>query len=131
MIEEIKRLGPGNQRTLDISLKKGRIVFNVTENKLGLEIEDSAYEASEIGRSGQALIDLPGTNLQIITRQIGDKKYNIEISREYDDSIQLQFNGLVENNEITAAENPYRFIVENKGRETPGEHVRINIYSVS
>jgi type II secretory pathway pseudopilin PulG len=130
LIEEVRDLGPGNQRKISLMIKKGRLVFNPIGKNISFEIEKSAYEASEASRTREVFVDISGTNLKIKTMEKG-KDYSVQIVREFED-IELLFNGEDTSiNELTAAANPYRLIVENQGRETSGGLLKINIKEVS
>ncbi len=116
LIEEVKELGPGNKRKLDLAIRKGVLVFNSSDNRLNFKIEDSEYKASEIGSS----VGLQG-NLMLETEK--DRgNYFIQIWREFN-SVNITFNGENNVDELTKSSNSYSLIVENQG----GDPVNINI----
>jgi type II secretory pathway pseudopilin PulG len=137
LIEEVRKLGPGNQRQFDFSISEGSLFINAGEgNNITFEIEDSSYAASEVGRTQAPMIDIPGSNLKMQTEPVGKKEFFITILREYDiESIDLKFDGGDGEGQFVKAATSYRFIIENQGRDTRDLDVvkplRINIYEAS
>jgi type II secretory pathway pseudopilin PulG len=137
LIEEVRKLGPGNQRQFDFSISEGSLFINAgDENNIRFEIEDSSYAASEVGRTQAPMIDIPGSNLKMQTEPVGKKEFFITILREYDiESVDLKFDGGDGEGQFVKAATSYRFIIENQGRDTRDLDVvkplRINIYEAS
>ena len=137
LIEEVRKLGPGNQRQFDFSISEGSLFINAGEgNNITFEIEDSSYAASEVGRTQAPMIDIPGSNLKMQTEPVGKKEFFITILREYDiESVDLKFDG-DERGQFVKAATSYRFIIENQGRDESNnpdvvKPLRINIYEAS
>ena len=140
LIEEVRKLGPGNQRQFDFLIAEGRLFINADdENSIVFEIEDSSYVASEGGRTQAPLIDIPGSNLKMQTEPVGKKDFSIMILREYDiEIVDLKFDldgdsDKDDKGQFVKAATSYRFIIENQGRlpsSDPSEinPLRINIY---
>lgn len=134
-IEEVRRMGPGNQRQVDFLISEGKLVFDFDQgNNLSFELPESKYAASEIGRGADrdqgVFIDVPGTNLRMKTEIIGNEEYDVLVVREFADTVDLKFDGEDVYTEFDKSAGAYRFIVENLGRDYVSGELRINIYEV-
>jgi len=110
-ILNIKGQGIGNKREFSFLIGEGSLIVDGEKNKIRFSVDESNYAFSEPGIS----IDVSGTNMKVRTTKSG-KKYDIVLTLEYDEKVDITYNK--ENIEKTfdPAPNPYRLIVENLGK---------------
>jgi hypothetical protein len=98
----------GTRKQIDIQLKKGTLAFECGQgqNKISWE-SASAYKYSELGKK------IAIGNLYVLTREtLGG--YNVTLSLEYENEIDIMFMGQNTIKRFTSAEVPYTFFIENK-----------------
>jgi hypothetical protein len=99
------QIAPGNKRTLDLKVSKGRFYINATENRIGWILE-SNYKYSEIGR----VVNLG--NMEVKTVEGGP--YIVEASVKY--NVNLTYAGGKDYVEKQQSPTVYKVTIENKGR---------------
>ena len=107
-IDQVKEV-PGTRREIRVVLKKGTLVFDFDgENDKIVWQFDTTYKYSE-----------PGVGIEIgniiakTTKVTG--AYSITLTLDYEEKIDIQFNGDDREKITTASELPYTFFIENKG----------------
>lgn len=135
-ILELRRMGAGNQKKIDFLVRKGTLRIEAgndaggENDKIVLVIDGSRYVASEIGRDYPSPIDVPGTNLKVLTEKSADK-YDITITREFEnDAFNITYNSNDELKQFSMAPTSYTLIIKNQGRYADGKVV-INVNEVS
>ena len=136
-VSELRRRGSGNQKRLDLFVRKGRVRIEannfetnaLTDDSVVLIIERSRFAASEI--KFNYFIDVSGTNLKVNTEEAGDK-YNIIIKREFKNTFfNLTYSGVDKLKEFGVAPTPYGLIIKNKGRDPTTNLLNIDFDVVS
>jgi hypothetical protein len=101
--------GPGNQRIIELGIKKGILKIDGESDKIIFEIK-SRHTYSEPGT------DIPNGNLIIHTKKTG--KLNIvTLTRDYSEDYNITYQGKDELKSITKASTPYKFFISNNGGE--------------
>ena len=99
--------GPGNQRIIELGIKKGILKIDGVGDEIIFEIE-SRYTYSEPG------IDIPNGNLIIHTEKTG--KLNIvTLTRDYTEEYNITHQGKDELKSISKSSTPYKLFISNKG----------------
>jgi len=130
-ILEIKRMGTGNQRTVKLLIKMGTLKIDAENDEIILFLDGSRYAASEIGKQYDVPVDVPGTDLVVVTKKSADK-YDVIITRSFDEKIfNITYNGEDELKELNMAPTPYVLVLENKGRASAEAPLNINIREIS
>lgn len=104
----------GNRRVVNLNIKKGKLIIDM-ENDVISWILDSSFPYSEV--------DIPVSVgcLNVITRGVGDS-WEVELIMEY--GIDLRYNGGdFGKKELDVASLPYKFIIENTGKNVDGDTV--------
>lgn len=104
-ISSIKR-APGNQRVLELGIKKGTLTIDGENDQLIFQIE-SRYEYTE-----------PGKNVNIgdliaYTKKAGDL-YDISLTSDYE-MYDITYSGNNELKTLTQSPTPYSMVIANKG----------------
>jgi hypothetical protein len=99
--------GVGNSRQMEISLKKGILIFNCTGNEIYFEME-SAHMYSETGD----IINV-SRNIQALTIEKAKGRYDVKFSMRYNFNITFEDKDIVKT--LTASSTPYNVAVANKG----------------
>jgi len=99
--------GTGNQRLIELGIKKGTLKIDGENDLIVFEIE-GRYSYSEPG------IDIFDGNLIIHTEKKG--KFNIiNLTRDYSDEYDITYQGRDESKSISKASIPYKLLITNKG----------------
>jgi len=99
---------PGNQRLIELGIKKGLLKIDGAEDKIFFEIE-SAYEYSEPGENYSK------GKLIIYTEKKGS--FNIiTLTRDYSKKYDIRFQNKSELKSITKSPTPYKLLISNKGK---------------
>lgn len=109
---------PGNQRIVEIGIKKGELEIDGVNDEFIFEME-SRYAYSQPGED----VDYGG----IIANTKKTGKYNIvTLTKDYAQEYNLQYSGSEKSKKITKAAIPYKMFISNQGKGT-GEDIRIII----
>lgn len=105
VVREVEEQGIGNKRKLEITLKKGTLSINSTEDKLIFHMK------------GKFMYSQPGQiytegSLQVLTEEEG-RDYYVTIEKSYD-RLNLRYAGLEQNKVITPGTNPYIVYISNE-----------------
>ncbi|MEM3122286.1 MAG: hypothetical protein QXH60_02485 [Candidatus Pacearchaeota archaeon] len=111
VIINIKNLGVGNKREFNFLIGKGTMTIDGERDEIIFRFDESNYKYSE----ELVTIDISGTNLKARTGKSG-KKFNIVFSLNYRDKVNITYNGEDISKTFSYAPNPYKFIIENKGK---------------
>ena len=99
--------GQGNQRIIELGIKKGVLKIDGKEDLIVFEIE-SRYTYSEPGE------DILDGNLIIHTEKRG--KFNIvTLTREYSEEYDIKYQGMDELKSLSKTSIPYKILISNKG----------------
>ena len=109
-IYEVQR-APGNRRTIDIKISKGRLIFDAASNSILWRIEKSKFKYSEPG------LEINVGNLMVKT--IESNPYTVDLWKNY--SIDITNNGKQEFKELDEASTPYQLSIENMGISPEGK----------
>ena len=101
--------GKGNQRVVEVVIKKGTLEINGLEDKIIFEIKKSRYQYSEPGQ----IIKIGG--LDISTEEEGDLN-NMRFVLDYSGTYDIKYDGNNEKFNIEKATTPYKILVSNKGK---------------
>ena len=100
--------GPGNQRVLELSVKKGNLIIDGINDKIAFEIEGS-YTYSEPG------VTITDGNIFVNTVKTGD--YNlVNLTRDYSAEYNITYIGKDELKTISKTLVSYTLIISNKGK---------------
>jgi type II secretory pathway pseudopilin PulG len=116
IVRDIKR-APGNQRIVELGIKKGVLKVDGVNDRIVFEIE-SRYEYSEPSKPGEPekYITDEVVGITISTVDLG-KFNNVTLTKDYSDEYNLKYSrGDVERS-ITKAANPYRLLISNMGED--------------
>ena len=119
-ILNIKGAGIGNAREFSYLIGKGSLTIDAVNNELEFKVEDSNHEFSEAG----VTIPVSGTNMKVRTVENG-KNFDVSLTLEYD-NVDIAFEDSSNLKTFDAAPNPYRFIIENKGRVPKSDNSCLN-----
>lgn len=107
IIKEIVQGGPGNQRVINLGIKKGTLKIDGVEDKIIFEVEGN-YLYSEPGA------DVVEGNLIISTEKIG--KFNkVILTRDYIGEYDITYQMNDELKLIGKSSMPYNMVISNKG----------------
>lgn len=103
----------GNQRILEIAIKKGNLNVDSVNNKLIFEIES------------QALYSEPNKDIidgSVIIRTEERSGFNlVTLTADYSETYNIKFNGADELKRISQSSNAYKLIISNKGGDAGGK----------
>jgi len=120
-IYEVISGGVGNRRAIDLDVRKGRLVIDMVEDTIYWEL-DSSFEYSEAGRS----ISLGKLNVTTTS----DKPWKVKLELFY--GVDLRFDGdNFGTKMIDVSPTPYKFIIENAGREDDNIVINLGEDSIS
>lgn len=103
----------GNQRVLEIGIKKGDLKIDGKDNKIIFEMESQSVY-SEPGRS------IPDGSVVILTKE--QSGYNlVTLTGDYNANYNIQFNGADIIKKISKASTSYNLIILNKGADINGK----------
>ncbi len=119
-ISELQKVAPGNQRSFNLKIGKGKLIIDSKNDKIYWEL-DIGFE---YGESGTSIMD--GI---INTTTLGDDPWTVRLEIPLPVNIKVRYNGKEEQKEFGESPTPYRFSVKNEGIEN-GKIV-INIREVA
>jgi len=129
-IFDVKVKGVGNTRESDFQIGRGNLIIDGASDKIVFEIDDSAYIYSEeYDRGGGRIVNIPGTNLKVLTVKNGDK-HKITLTLDYENKMNITYSGEDVKKIFNAAPTAYRIISENTGLINENKTVNINIYDI-
>lgn len=111
------RSSPGNERLLNLRIKKGELLIDGVNNLIWFKLIDTNYKASEVGISVSH-----GNMIQLTEENNGKYTINLILNYSY---LNLTFNGQDITKTITASPTDYQIQLQNKGNN------QINIEEVS
>tara|TARA_Y100000310_G_scaffold241609_1_gene245638 strand:+ start:1739 stop:2368 length:630 start_codon:yes stop_codon:yes gene_type:complete len=111
VILNAKGQGIGNKREFNFLIGRGNLIVDGERNRIQFRVEESEHAYSEPGIT----VNIPGTNLKVNTRSAGEK-YDVTLTLEYDERIDIVYDEENVVNPFTAAPNPYNLIIENLGK---------------
>jgi len=97
----------GNQRILELGIKKGELKIDGINDKIIFEME-SKLTYSEPGET------VNDGDLLVYTEQIGETNI-VTLTRDYSDSYNIKYNGQDEVEILTQSSVPYKLFLTNKG----------------
>jgi len=100
----------GNTRTLTLTIKKGNLLINSTDDAIILTIPNSKYEYSELDRE----INLTGTRISALTTQTREVT-TVTLTLDYSQYLNITYNTQETNKEIQNSDSAYTLIINNKG----------------
>lgn len=106
-IISVRDEGSGNKWPVKISIKKGSLIIEGSNDYIIYFLDETREKYSEPG------VKIPG-DVNILTEKKGSKTYSITLSLEYDD-IDLTYNGKQENKTFTHSPTAYQLFIENNG----------------
>jgi len=101
--------GAGNQRILEITIKKGDLNLDCVNNKIIFELE-SKSEYSEPGKN------ISDGNIIVLTQK-RTGSYLVTLTRDFSSQYNLRFNGEDVLKPIHPASNPYKLSILNEGED--------------
>lgn len=105
--------GTGNKRVIDITINKGSLKINSSNDRFIFEIESN-------GVYSELNTDINIGNIVAKTEQTGSA-YKITLRRDY--NYNLTYNGGEKQKSISQASTPYKMTIENKGKDNNGNTV--------
>jgi len=120
-INEVVEGGGGNVRNIDsLTLKRGELYINASNNSISIEISDLTSPYSQVG------VAINFGRTKVLTRENG-RYYSVKISIEY--GFDLKYDGTNNVKKFTSASLPYRLSIENI--EDSGGNSYLNINEIS
>jgi len=117
-IVEMRRGGPGNQRILEIGIKKGALTIDGVGDSIIFEME-STYEYSEPGQ------DYFQGNIIIHTTKTGDTNI-VTLTLRNDGEYNILYDNEDKSKDLTKASIPYSLLFSNKGEDS-SEKIKIDV----
>lgn len=110
-IYDVVNKGTGNRRVIDLKIKKGRFIVDMEEDSISW-ILDSSFQYSEA--------DIPVSMGRLNVTTITGDPWKVELKLKY--SADIQYDGdELGTKELDVAPTPYRFIIENGGKNDDGD----------
>ncbi len=107
--------GPGNQRVIQLSIQKGSLTIDATNDEITFNIE-SNYQYSQ-----------PGENVTVGNLVVQDEKENsldvVKMSLNYTGLYNLSYNGQEVTKTLTSATTPYTVTISDQGQDQSGNAV--------
>jgi hypothetical protein len=105
----------GNQRILEISIKKGKLKIDGELEKIIFEMESKSLY-SEPGK------EITDGSVIILTEEGADTNL-VRLTLDYNDVYNLKIQGRDELRTLSAASTPYKFSILNEGVDTNGKPI--------
>ncbi len=109
----------GNQRILEIGIKKGELRINSITDQIIFEME-SRYTYSEPS------IEILDGNLKIYTDKIGSINI-VTLTRDFSDVYDIQYNGGEELETLTKSSATYKLLITNEGQSGSKPIINFNL----
>jgi type II secretory pathway pseudopilin PulG len=116
-IIEVRDMGTGNKRIINLQIEKGQLIINSEEDKIEYLLEESGLKYSEPGQ------EIEQGDIRITTEEVGTK-YTINLVLPYQE-LNITYKSNEEEKTLTPAPSPYEISIENKG--SSNGKVQINI----
>jgi len=120
MLEDINKIilntvekGSGNQRKVEVGIKKGFLLVNGTGDQLLFEI-DGKYPFSEPGDNGAQGPKIPIGNLLVTTKEIGNVN-TVTLISNYGNKYNITYHGKDQSKVLSRSPSPYRIVILNRG----------------
>ena len=109
-IEEVSQ-APGNVRDVEFSMKRGSLIFDMANDLIFFEIDDSSTIYSKPGA------EIPIIGKINVTTTEGLKEHKISLKLDVRQDLQFDEGGqpIGGNKTINYAKTPYKFIIKNEG----------------
>jgi len=106
-VQEVVHTGSGNVRTVEITLKKGKLAIDGINNSIVFSM-DSKYMLSELEKNVNI------GRIIVFTREKAKKSYFVTMKLDYS-NYELTFKGEDKEKELQASSTPYKVSVTNNG----------------
>ncbi len=116
-IEDIKYRGVGNSRIINLKIKKGKLEINSLNDFLEFTME-SKYKYSQLGE------EINHGKIKILTEEKTKKVYLVTLTLNYENNLNLTYNGQDKNKIFQPAPTPYTLTATNMGKR--GNFVQID-----
>lgn len=127
-ILNVKIKGVSNTRDMDFQIGRGNLIIDGIEDKIIFEISNSAYVYSEeYERGGGRVVNIPGTNLKVLTARNGDK-HRVTLTLDYNNKLNITYDHKDEKKIYNNAPTPYRIIAENTGIVNESGILNVDLY---
>lgn len=111
-IGEVVREGVGNKRVVDFRVRRGSLYFDLDNDEIIFELNDSKVVYSEPGK------EVSIGRISVLTTE-GSSKYNIQLKMKYNSDLRMNRRGetgiSTGSEKFTTASTPYRFYFEHFG----------------
>ena len=101
---------PGNQRIIELNVKKGNLIIDSKQDKIIFEIE-SSYEYSESGE----IVEDGASGILISTQKLG-KVNNVTLIKNYDSLYNITYFAKDELKSLSSSPNSYKATILNRGQ---------------
>lgn len=129
-IIEVKTKGTSNSREMAFQIGRGNLIVDSITDKLIFEIDDSSYIYSEeYERGGGRTVNIPGTNLKVLTTKNGDK-HRITLTLDYNNKINITYNRADQKKTFNTAPTAYKIMAENTGIVNASGIRNVDIYDI-
>lgn len=115
-IIDVQRTGVSNVRQVNFIMNNGNLVIDGKNEKIIFIINGISYLYSEEGKD----VKVPNTDVKLITIKRRNK-YNVNITLDYSDKLDLKYNGNDNTKILTQSPTPYLISVENTGLSAAGK----------
>ncbi|MEK6926537.1 MAG: hypothetical protein AABW50_04635 [Nanoarchaeota archaeon] len=104
--------GSGNQRIIDIGIKKGQLTLDGINDKIIFELE-GRYSYTEPGQNGQPGSPVNIGNIIATTQKKGDR-YTVTLTSDYS-NYNITYNNIDNFKTLFKAPSPYKITIANRG----------------
>lgn len=127
LLQTLAQGGPGNQRVLDIGLKKGTFTVDSGNDSLIMEIS-GLYSYTEPGANGAYGAPVMVGNVLAKTKKVGKTSTVILISN-YSNMYNITYQGSEVTKVVSRSPAPYHFVFLNNASANSGPHIDISLNS--
>jgi len=117
-ILQLAQGGVGNQRIIELQIKKGELEINPEENSLIFILDDTKYIYSEIGK------EIKSGNIEISTTKKASAN-TVKLKRIYE-NYDLVYEGGTQPKTLTKSPTVYKIKISNKGVVSGDDKIQIN-----
>lgn len=115
----LRQSASGNQRAIEIYIKKGSFEIDALNEKIKF-VMDTGAEYSELGES----IEREGI---LITTEKGLEKNKVTLEKDYSSELFLSYNGQNQSKLLEKSSIPYKFVITNLGSD--GDLTKLDVRS--